>query len=136
MRVVAPELPVEDEPDLRPPEYSDEALALRFATARAGDLRYVAAWGRWYEWQGVVWAPDDTLAAYDMVRHECRAAAGELTDRDSGPTARRQAGQVASAKAVAAVERLARSDRRLAATVSQWDCAPDVLTTPEDHHDH
>jgi putative DNA primase/helicase len=65
MRVI--ELAVEDEADARPPEYSDEALALRFATARADDLQYVAAWGRWYEWSGVVWAPDDTLAAYDLT---------------------------------------------------------------------
>lgn len=133
MRVV-PELPVEDE-DLRPPEYSDEALALRFATARADHLRYVAAWGRWLDWRSVVWAPDDTLAAFDMVRHECRAAAAELTARDQGATARRQAALVASAKTVAAVERLARSDRRLAATVSQWDGDQDLFTTPEVEHD-
>ena len=127
MRVV--ELPVEDEAEARPPEYSDEALALRFATVSAEALRYVASWGRWYQWSGVVWAPDDTLAAYDRVRHECRAAAADLTARDTSTTAKRQAANVASAKAVAAVERLARSDRRLAATVSQWDREREVFTT-------
>ncbi len=118
MRVI--ELNVEDEADARPPEYSDDALALRFATVHAEALRYIAAWGRWYEWSGVVWAPDDTLAAYDLVRHECRAAAAEITARKSD-AAKRQAANVASARVVAAVERLARSDRRLAATVSQWE---------------
>jgi hypothetical protein len=29
------------------PAFSDEALALRFAERHAGELRYVAAWGRW-----------------------------------------------------------------------------------------
>ncbi len=103
------------------PEYSDEALALRFATAHAEDLRYIAVQRRWYKWSGTVWAPDDTLAVYDLVRHECRAAAAEITARDTSATAKRQAANVASAKTVAAVERLARSDRRLAATVGQWD---------------
>ena len=132
MRVV--ELPVDD--DARPPEYSDEALALRFATVSTEDLRYVAAWGRWYQWSGVVWAKDDTLAAYDLIRHECRAGAADLTARDTGATAKRQAANVASAKTVAAVERLTRSDRRLAATVSQWDSEREVFTTPGDPNDH
>ena len=128
------ELPVEDEADAPPPEYSDEALALRFATAREETLRYIAAWGRWYEWSGVVWAPDDTLAAFDHIRHECRAAAAELTARNSD-TAKRQAAKVASAPTVAAVQRLARSDRRLAATVSQWDREREVFTTPGETDD-
>ena len=127
MRVV--ELPVEDEADARPPEYSDETLALRFATVHAETLRYIAAWGRWYEWSGVVWAPDDTLAAFDLIRRECRAAAAELTARNSD-AAKRLAAKVASAPTVAAIQRLARSDRRLAATVSQWDREREVFTTP------
>ena len=28
--------------------FCDEALALQFAELHAGDLRYVAEWGRWY----------------------------------------------------------------------------------------
>jgi hypothetical protein len=34
-------------PAARPPEFSDEALALRFADRHAGDLRFVAAWSKW-----------------------------------------------------------------------------------------
>ena len=37
---------------------------------------------------------------------------------------------VASAKTVAAVERLAKADRRLAATIDQWDVDPWLLNTP------
>jgi len=37
---------------------------------------------------------------------------------------------IASAKTVAAVERLARADRRLAATTDQWDADPWLLNTP------
>jgi putative DNA primase/helicase len=37
---------------------------------------------------------------------------------------------IASARTVAAVEKLARADRRLAATVEQWDCDSWLLNTP------
>jgi putative DNA primase/helicase len=110
-----------DEP--RPPAFSDEALAQRFAELHANDLRYVAAWGRWLSWDGRRWTLDETLAAYDLVRKICRAAAAEC-NKGKIATA------LASAKTVAAVERLARSDRRLAATVDQWDIDPWLLNTP------
>ena len=38
---------------------------------------------------------------------------------------------LASAKTVAAVERLALADRQIAATVDQWDSDPWLLNTPE-----
>src|SRR5450830_81024 len=82
--------------DARPPAFSDEALALRFAENHANDLRYVAAWGRWLSWDGSCWKFDDTLAAYNMVRKVCRAAAAEC----SRP---KLASVLASAKTVAAV---------------------------------
>ncbi len=41
---------------------------------------------------------------------------------------------IASAKTVAAVERLARADRRIAATVEQWDIDPWALNTPRRRH--
>ena len=75
------------------------------------------------------------LAAYDLVRRECRASAAEIIARDASAAAKRQAANVASAKAVAAVERLTRSDRRLAATVSQWDSEREVFTTPGEPND-
>src|SRR5262249_55503642 len=40
------------------------------------------------------------------------------------------ANSIASAKTVAAVERLARADRRLAATADQWDADPWLLNAP------
>ncbi len=73
MRVVDNELPVDDEADAPPPEYSDESLALRFATAREETLRYIAAWGRWYEWTDVVWAPDDSLLPRMLISQQERA---------------------------------------------------------------
>lgn len=107
--------------------FSEEALALRFAEQHADDLRYVAAWSRWLRWDGTRWAFDDTLAAFDQVRFVCREAAQEASKLKNG---QRIAPTLASAKTVAAVERLAKADRRLAATVGQWDQDADLLNTP------
>ena len=106
----------------RPPAYTDEALALRFAETHANDLRYVAAWGRWLYFDGTRWQIDDTLLAFNRARYICRQAAAECK--------RKIARMLASAKTVAAVERLAKADRRLAATVDQWDADPWALNTP------
>jgi putative DNA primase/helicase len=56
-----------DDDDLRPPEFSDESLALRFAELHKNDLRYVAPWGRWLDWDGMRWRPDITLRISAMV---------------------------------------------------------------------
>jgi hypothetical protein len=61
--------------DVRPPMFSDDALALRFADQHVGDLRYVAEWSKWLCWNGARWQFDDTLAAFDSARAICRAAA-------------------------------------------------------------
>jgi putative DNA primase/helicase len=109
--------------DAIPPEFSDECLALTFTARHQDRLRYVAAWGKWLIWDGAVWRFDDTLYSFDLARVICRAAAAECTNLKLG-------GAVASAKAVAAVEKLARSDRGHAATVDQWDVDPWLLNTP------
>jgi putative DNA primase/helicase len=110
--------------DDRPPAFSDESLALRFAEVHAYDLRFVAAWGKWLSWTGTHWQFDDTLRAFDLSRQICRGVA-------AGCNREKMALSIASAKTVAAVERLARSDRRLAATVDQWDIDPWLLNTPD-----
>ena len=91
----------------------EDKLALAFAAEYADKLRYVAAWGQWLAWDGTRWIPDDTLHTFDRVRSLCR----EISAR-------------ASAQMVAAIERLARADRRLAATAGQWDVDPWLLNTP------
>jgi putative DNA primase/helicase len=103
--------------------FSDEALALSFADEHTEKLRYVAAWSKWHVWDGKRWSADDTRLAFDMARRVCRKAAREC-NQDSAAKA------LASAKTVAAVERLATADRRLAATTNQWDADPWLLNTP------
>jgi len=75
-------------------------------------------------WNGVRWAVDSTLDAFDRARAVCRAVASEA----DAPRIRTA---ITSARTVAAVERLAKADRRLAATVEQWDGDPDLFNTGE-----
>ncbi len=102
------------------PAFSDEALALCFAERHAGDLRFVAKWSRWLSWSGTYWRADDTLRAFDRAREIIREAAKTCK-------AKKIATAIASARTVAATERLARSDRRHAATIEQWDDRPNIF---------
>ena len=106
--------------DSRPPAFSDEAIALVFAERHAADLRYVAAWSRWLRWDDTRWQFDDTLHAFDLARRVCRETAAACPKRRF---------VIASAKTVAATVSLARADRRLAATVDQWDADVDLFNT-------
>ena len=110
------------EAEARPPEFADDALALRFAEYHKESLRYVAALGRWLIFDGMRWRFDETLAARDFARKICREASTRCN--------RKIAKTIASAKTVAAVERLAQADRRIAATVEQFDADPWLLNTP------
>jgi putative DNA primase/helicase len=97
------------------PASAEEALALAFAARHEAGLRYVAKWGKWLCFERARWQFDDTLHAYDLVREICREAA---LDTDKSAAA------IASAKTVAAVERLARADRRMAVPVNAFDAKP------------
>jgi P4 family phage/plasmid primase-like protien len=106
------------------PEYSEDALALEFSRRHGDDLRYTARWGQWHRWDGTCWREDQTLNVFDRARAVCRNAAIQV----SAETA--QAKRLTAASTVAAVERLARSDRRHAAVIEQWDADTWLLNTP------
>jgi putative DNA primase/helicase len=108
-----------------PPAFSDDALALRFADRHEGAVRFVAAWGQWFRYDGKVWRQDGTLHAFDLARRICREASAECNGKKGEKAA------LASAKTVSAIERLAKSDRRMAATIDQWDADPWLLNTPD-----
>ena len=105
------------------PEFSDDALALEFAARHARQLRYVAKWGTWLHWDGTRWKFEDTLKAFDLARAVAREFANACADAKAKP-------KIASASKVAAIENLARADRRHAATIDQWDADPWLLNTP------
>jgi putative DNA primase/helicase len=105
------------------PDFSDDALALIFAEGHADELRYVAEWSTWLVWDGARWHFDKVLHAFSCARLVCREAAANRNKA-------KRSKELASAKTVAAVERLARCDKRLTATGDQWDAAPWLLNTP------
>ncbi|MHB8744591.1 MAG: phage/plasmid primase, P4 family [Sulfuricaulis sp.] len=110
-------------PDLhaQEPELTEDALALSFCDA-VPTLRYVARWNHWMTWNDALWREDDTLAVFDRIRKHVR---GVLAGKRG-----RNAIALTKAQAIAAIERLARADRRYAATVDQWDADDWLLNTP------
>lgn len=105
-------------------EFSDNDLALQFSDLYADELRYVDDWGCWMRWLEELWGKDRVLHTFDLARELCRGAAAHAK---SLPTKRR----INSAATVAAIERLARCDKRHAATAEQWDADPWLLNTPD-----
>jgi putative DNA primase/helicase len=105
------------------PAFSEEALALDFAERFAGELRYVAKWGKWLRYDGARWVFDDTRRTFSYARALCRAAANACNEKKARYI-------IASAKMRAAVVALAGEDYRLRATVDQWDTDPWLLNTP------
>jgi putative DNA primase/helicase len=104
--------------------FTEDALALRFSERHANDLRYVALKNQWFRWDGARWSPEPTLLAFDLARRSCREDAeayanGKAPDR------------VFTAKTIAAVQTLARADRRQAATLDQFDNDPWLMTAGE-----
>jgi putative DNA primase/helicase len=120
------EMPAEAFPDVGTPvealAFSDEVLAQLFVGEHQDDLRYTALWGQWLIWEGRRWAQDEKLATFSMVRRLCY----EQAQQAEGPVAK----SIASAGKVAAVERLARADQRIAVTVDEWDADLWLLNTP------
>jgi putative DNA primase/helicase len=105
------------------PEFSDEALALKFAAEHHQTLRHVAVWAKWLEWTGTHWRVDATLQMLDASRRVCRQAASTCEIAKTATV-------VTSGRTVAAVLNLARADRRLASRTDDWDADPWALNTP------
>ena len=92
-----------------PAQFSEDAFALEFTIRYGADWSYVAAWGQWLTWTGARWERETTLRAFDLARLVCRDSAATCPK----PSIK---ARLSSASTVAAVERLARADRRHAAT--------------------
>lgn len=102
---------------------TEDALAVNFTRRYHSDWRYVASWGKWLVWDGQRWRAEETLAATDLIRHVCRHAAVQADNR-------KIAAKLAASSTVGGVERLARTDRRHAATADEWDADIWIINTP------
>jgi len=110
-------------PSSSAPQHSEAAIALTFAERYANTLRYVAEWNQWFRWDGTCWREDKTLDVFDLACALCCEDAIGVNKM----SLRRQ---IASAKTRAAVVSVAGADRRIAATVDQWDQDPWLLNAP------
>lgn len=99
---------------------TEDQVALQFVELHP-EIRWVELWHRWKRFDGRVWADDSTLQVYDEIRRYCRNISWAVANDN----------ELQRAKFIAAVETLARSDRRVAATVDQWDADQWILNTPE-----
>lgn len=102
---------------------SDDELALSWTAAHEDRYRYTGAWAKWYRFDGGRYVHDETGHVFDAIRTHLRHES-EGIDK---PTARKA---VQSAQTIAAVERLARNDRRHAVAAAEWDRDPWALNTP------
>jgi hypothetical protein len=119
-------IPIDDDYGAVPSDLSDDALALKFTARHTADLRFVALWNKWILWNTTHWGREETLKAFDLARAVCRNASASITDPRKVAVAER----VASAKTVAAVANLARSDRHHASTTDQWDADDWIFNPP------
>ena len=102
---------------------SEDALAVSFTRRYQRDWRYIALWGKWLMWDGRRWCAEETLAASDLIRQVCRHHAMRADNT-------KLAAKLAASSTVGGVERLARCDRRHAATSDEWDADIWLLNTP------
>jgi putative DNA primase/helicase len=107
-----------------PPEFSEEALALKMASRHVDTLRYVSLWGKYFIWTGKYWRADEKREAFNLARSICREAAMIVPKEGLART-------VASAKTRAAVLALTGEDKRIAMSFDQWDADPWLLNTPD-----
>jgi putative DNA primase/helicase len=120
-------LPTRDTRNRPPPgdednPLSEDAIALRFSARHEHDLRYVATKAQWLTWDGGRWRPEQTFLAFDLARDSCRADVREYGNGKPPPG-------ILTSKTIAAIERLAKADRRQAATLDQFDADDMLLTT-------
>src|SRR5258705_9994417 len=104
---------------------SEVDIADCFAEQYRDELRYVAKWGQWLRYDGTRWREEQTLKAFDLARQLCREVTRESNSKDG------EIKRVLSSKTIAAVVQIARADRRIAATIDQWDSDTLALNTPD-----
>lgn len=120
--------PDADPEDDIPALYSEISLAMRFSTAHGDKARYVAEWGKWFLYRDGCWREDRTLKVWRWAKKISQSASHEIEEMQ--PKNKTAAKSIASAKSVAAILTLARSDKRHAAETVQWDKDQWLLNTP------
>lgn len=110
----------DSEPELVPG--SEDALADEFATLYGHLFRYTPGMG-WMRCTSSKWVRDDALTHLDCARQIARLAANDESNA-------KQRRALCSARTIAAVATIARSDPSLALEAGQWDAMAHELNTP------
>lgn len=116
-----------------PPEFTEDALALKFTTQFKDVLLYVGAWEKWMVWDGRQWKRDATHIAIDKARSIVREACRQLDDHPELGQEKRQRMQrgLSTYNTMANIERIAKTDRRHVGLPSAFDSNPWTLNTPD-----
>jgi putative DNA primase/helicase len=102
---------------------SEARIAEIFVERHGDEFRYVAEWGFWLRWDGKHWREEKTLMVNDSIKTICAELARDM-DRNS------EIRSLLKHNTISGAEKIARADRRVAATVEQWDKDPWCLNTP------
>ena len=122
---------VATEEESRPTRYSDDALASLFSDSHKDDFLYVDQWG-WLQWTDMRWQRVPDVVVMGFARQVCRNQS-ELCKEDAELSERARQGlarSIASAKVVAGVTGLARTDPRHYREPTQFDVNLWQFNTP------
>lgn len=118
--------PEEDDEPL-PQAMSEDALGSAFADEISPDWRYVHEWLTWFEWSGDFWREDKTKRIDHLAVQLTRRALYWDEAKSLTPKERRAVNKRSTA---GAVRDIAATDRRIAATIDQWDKDSFLLGVP------
>ncbi len=109
--------------DVKKPITQDD-LAMDFIDKYGDDIRYCHTVGKWYQWNGIYWQPQETNLAFHWCRTLCREAAKEAKRK-------KEYAELKRVSTASAVEKFAQSDPRVAITHDKFDLDTWLLGTPE-----
>jgi putative DNA primase/helicase len=110
--------------DTDPMDFSEAAVARRFAALQEGKLAYDHTRQRWCVWSGSVWIIEQAGDAFEAIKQFCEGERLRCVQEKAAAT-------MARAKFVEAVDKLVRSDIRVRAHQALWDTDPWLLGTPD-----
>jgi putative DNA primase/helicase len=103
---------------------SEARIAEIFVERHGSEFRYVAQWGTWIKWDSTRWQEEKTLMVNDHIKAIC-------TELSSGTGRNSEVRSLLKYNTISGAEKIARADRRVAATIEQWDRDPYLLNTPD-----
>ena len=107
------------------PCFAQISAGLQFVERCAGEMRYVSERRKWMHWDGARWTKDKTELGFDLVAGICREIALEVASNGG-----KGASTIAGAPFINGVEKIARTNRLIAAAPDIWDTNQWLLNTP------